>query len=125
MKMPDVLNSILQRDHQHPCFWCPLRSMCSHRLLTENSMHQANTKGNCMAALKKMCFAGEGVLFNPAVGFELLRTAAERGDAEAQAYLGVRLAMGIYPPLPGMQPCAMQQQYSSEADSPSVGLLPC
>ena len=46
-------------------------------------------------------FAGEGVLFNPAVGFELLRTAAERGDAEAQAYLGFRLAMGVYPPLPG------------------------
>ena len=56
-----------------------------------------------MAALKEMCFAGEGVLFNPAVGFELLRTAAERGDAEAQAYLGFRLAMGIYPPLPGTQ----------------------
>ncbi len=47
------------------------------------------------------------MLFNPAVGFELLRTAAERGDAEAQAYLGFRLAMGIYPPLPGTQPCAM------------------
>ena len=46
-------------------------------------------------------FAGQGVLFNPAAGFELLRTAAERGDAEAQAYLGFRLAMGIYPPLPG------------------------
>ena len=45
--------------------------------------------------------AGEGVGFNPAVAFELVRTAAERGDAEAQAYLGFRLAMGIYPPLPG------------------------
>ena len=39
--------------------------------------------------------------FNPAVAFELVRTAAERGDAESQAYLGFRLAMGIYPPLPG------------------------
>lgn len=39
--------------------------------------------------------------FNPAVGFELWRSAAERGDAEAQGYLGFRLAMGIYPPLPG------------------------
>ena len=35
------------------------------------------------------------------MAFELVRTAAERGDAEAQAYLGFRLAMGIYPPLPG------------------------
>ena len=40
--------------------------------------------------------------FNPAVAFELVRTAAERGDAESQAYLGFRLAMGIYPPLPGI-----------------------
>ena len=39
--------------------------------------------------------------FNPAVGFELWRTAAEHGDAEAQGYLGFRLAMAIYPPLPG------------------------
>ena len=42
--------------------------------------------------------------FNPAVAFELVRTAAERGDAESQAYLGFRLAMGIYPPLPGGPP---------------------
>ena len=40
--------------------------------------------------------------FNPAVAFELVRTAAERGDAESQAYLGFRLAMGhLPPPLPG------------------------
>ena len=60
-----------------------------------------NGKGSHTAGPKQICFAGEGVLFNPAIGFELLRTAAERGDAEAQAYLGFRLALGIYPPLPG------------------------
>ncbi|CAL8462358.1 g1891 [Coccomyxa elongata] len=54
-----------------------------------------------IGALKELvaCYElGEGVLFNPAVAFELLRTAAERGDPEAQAELGFRLAFGIYPP---------------------------
>ena len=46
--------------------------------------------------------AGDGVLFNPAVGFELLRTAAERGDPEAQSELAFRLALGIYPPQQGL-----------------------
>lgn len=40
-------------------------------------------------------------MFNPAVAFELLRTAAERGDPEAQTELGFRLAFGIYPPPQG------------------------
>ncbi|EIE24098.1 HCP-like protein [Coccomyxa subellipsoidea C-169] len=54
-----------------------------------------------VGAIKELavCYElGEGVLFNPAVSFELLRTAAERGDPEAQAELGFRLAIGIYPP---------------------------
>ncbi len=45
--------------------------------------------------------AGEGVLFNPAVAFELLRTAANRGDPEAQTEVGFRLALGIHPPPQG------------------------
>ncbi|KAK9906721.1 hypothetical protein WJX75_006842 [Coccomyxa subellipsoidea] len=54
-----------------------------------------------VGALKELavCYElGDGVLFNPAVGFELLRTAAERGDPEAQSELAFRLALGIYPP---------------------------
>jgi TPR repeat protein len=45
---------------------------------------------------------GEGVPFNPAVAFTLLRAAALRGDPESQADLGFRLALGIYPPPPGV-----------------------
>lgn len=69
------------------------------------------------------------MLFNPAVGFELLRTAAERGDAEAQAYLGFRLAMGIYPPLPGdtlYHGAAWTQLQEAISSPPWSGLaLPC
>jgi TPR repeat protein len=45
--------------------------------------------------------SGEGVPFNPALAAALVRTAAERGDPEAQAEHGFRLALGIYPPNPG------------------------
>ena len=47
------------------------------------------------------CLSGEGVPFNPALAAALVRTAAERGDPEAQAEHGFRLALGIYPPDPG------------------------
>ena len=53
--------------------------------------------------------------FNPAVAFELVRTAAERGDAESQAYLGFRLAMGIYPPLPGGPRTAVEPVICAES----------
>jgi hypothetical protein len=45
--------------------------------------------------------AGEGVPFNPQLGWALVRAAAERGDAEAQSDLGFRLALGIVPPAEG------------------------
>lgn len=45
--------------------------------------------------------SGEGVPFNPALATALVSTAAERGDPEAQAEHGFRLALGIYPPHPG------------------------
>ena len=68
--------------------------------------------------------------FNPAVAFELVRTAAERGDAESQAYLGFRLAMGIYPPLPGeprtaVEPAACAWSYRGTRPGSALSTKTC